>query len=144
MFANGIVYRSSTYRVFLGNLLIANSVHLGTPEDTPVTLAVDMLIDDAVDLAVSGRLASLLVFRNLLDGYSNGRIGIDPAFGEDVRHNRTKLQQTAGNSSCKAVCATESGDQTADESGNSHPEFAGSQFTFPIHKKHLTFHTTIF
>lgn len=60
MFAHGIVYRCATYRVFLGNLLVADSIHLGTPEDTPVTLAVDVLINNAVDLAVGGRDASLL------------------------------------------------------------------------------------
>ena len=61
MFAHCVVYRGATYREFLGYLLIANSVHLGTPEDSPVTLAVDVLINDAIDLAVCGRIASLLV-----------------------------------------------------------------------------------
>ncbi len=60
VFAHGVVYCRATYREFLGYLLIANSVHLGTPEDSPVTLAVDVLIDDAIDLAVGGRMASLL------------------------------------------------------------------------------------
>lgn len=92
MFAHCVVYRGATYREFLGYLLIANSIHLGTPEDSPVTLAVDVLINDAIDLAVCGRIASLLVIRNLLDGYSNGRVSINPALSEDVRHNRTKLQ----------------------------------------------------
>lgn len=61
MFAHGIVYRCATYRVFLSHLLVAYAVNLHSPEDTPVTLAVDVLINDAVDLAVGGRMASLPV-----------------------------------------------------------------------------------
>lgn len=78
MFAHCVIYRGATYRVFLGYLFIANSVNLGTPEDTPVTLAVDVFINDAVDLAVSGRVASLLCAVRQFIGFAFGFLLFKP------------------------------------------------------------------
>lgn len=82
MFSYGVVHRCTAHRIFLGDLLVADSVHFGTTEDSPVTLAVDMLINDAVDLAIGGRMASLLaklVF----------------AFLHDFQHQRFKRRQAS-------------------------------------------------